>query len=150
MTRNNLREHLTWLIASIPSNPPPPRSPGDNNLTPENYSIQNNQESVLKTESVRSGQCPSNGVSSGSEGEYYPENPRPSTYQVPEFPSDETMARLQSGPRTSKKSSLLSQPVLEPLQTPKPFQPLDSHRSLLGNASNDQSASGIFIHLPAV
>lgn len=142
MTRNNLREHLTWLIASIPFNPPPP---GDNSPTPQSFSSHSNKESLPEIDTARSGECPQNGVSSGGEGENYSENQPLPASQVPVFPSEETMARLQSGPRTSKKSCLLSQPVLEPLQTPKASQPRDSSRSLRGHASYDQSASGIFI-----
>lgn len=150
MTRNNLREHLTWLLASIPSNPPPRRPPGNNGLTSQSFSSHNNIESLPGSQTVRSGQCPNNGSSGGGEGENYSENPPPSTSQVPVFPSDETMARLQSGPRASKKSCLLSQPMLEPLQTPKAFQPLDSATSVQRDASNDQSASGTRIRLPTI
>lgn len=150
MTRNNLREHLTWLIASIPSNLPPPRPHRDNSLPPQSFPSHKNEESLPETDIVRSGECLSNGDSSGGERENYSENPRPTTSQVPLSPSDETMVRLQSGPRASNKPCLLSQPVFEPLQTPKAFQNLGSSTSLLGNASNDRSASGIFIHLPDV
>lgn len=149
MTRNNLPEHLTWLIASIPSNPPPPRQPGEQ-PPPQIISGHNNEQSLPETDISRSIQCPDDGVSDGGGGEDYSENPKPSTSEVPVFLADETMARLQSGPRTSKKSCLLSQPVTEPLRTPKAFQLLDSNQSLRGNASKDDSASGIFIHVPAI
>ena len=133
-----MREHLTWLLASVPSNPPPLRPPRDNSLTSQSFSTHNNIESLPETDIVRSGQCPNNVASSGGEGEDYSENPPPSASQVPVFHSDETMVRLQSGPRSSKKSRLLSQPDLEPLQTPKASQPLGF------------IVSGTLIRLPAI
>lgn len=129
MTRNNLREHLTWLLASVPSNPAPLRPPGDNSLHLQNPSSHNSIEPLLETDSVRSVQCFDNEAHGGGEEESNLEIPRPSASQVPVFQADETMVRLQSGPRSSKKSHLLSQTDFEPLQTPKAPRSLDFIKS---------------------
>lgn len=149
MTRNNLSEHLTWLIASNPSNPPPPRPPSDNSLPSQNLPGNNHGESLPETETVRSIGCSNNGGSSGGEGESHFENPPPSTSQVLVSLSDEAMVQLRSGPRSANKSCLLSQPLCEPLQTPKAFQNLDSNTSRQGcyNASDGQCATGNLISL---
>ena len=149
MTRNNLTEHLTWLIASNPSNPPPPRLLNDSSLPPQNLPGNNHGEPLPETGIVRSAGCSNHGGSSGGEGESYLEQLLPSTSQVPVSLSDEAMVQLQSGSRSSNKSSLLSQPLCEPLQTPKAFQNLNSGTSRRGryNASEEQSATGIMISL---
>lgn len=126
MTRNNLREHLSWLLAPVPPNPSTARPPGDNSLTSQGFLSRDNTESLNETDIIRSGECPNNGASDEGGRENCLEILRPSASQVPVFHSEETMVRLQSGPRSSKKSRLLSQPDLEPLQTPKASQPLDS------------------------
>lgn len=148
MTRNNLSEHLTWLIASNPSNAPPPRLLSDSSLPPQNLPGNNHGESLPETGTVRSVGCSNNGGSSGGEEESYLEKPLP-TSQVPVSLSDEAMVQLQSGSRSSNKSFLLSQPLCEPLQTPKAFQNLNSSTSRRSryNALEEQSATGIMISL---
>lgn len=125
MTRNNLREHLTWLFASVPSKPTPLRPPGDNSLTSQISSSHNNIGPLPETDRVRSVQCFNNGAHGEGEGEDHLEIPCPSASQVPLSHPDETMVRLQSGPRSSKKLHLLSQTDSKPLQTPKAPRTLD-------------------------
>ncbi len=122
MTRNNLREHLTWLIASNPSYPPPPKPGGRLPLT--DFPGTSFEESLPGTNISHSRECPNNGDSGLEEGEGHSDNQRRSELQVPVFSSDETMVRLQSGLRSSNKPRLLSQPIFEPSQTPKAFQAL--------------------------
>lgn len=123
MTRHNLGEHLTWLLTSNPSKPPsaspvienPHLNTGLNErfeappqiLQPSVPSVSAGEELLFR-----------NGEKS-SAVEYYPPPSRPIITS-----DDEDMARLQSAPRSSKKSRLmLSQMNLGPiLQTPKASQ----------------------------
>lgn len=152
MTRNNLREHLTWLIASNPSNPPPQGSHTENSLPPLILPDGNSERLLSVTELLHRGGCSNNGGPRPGEQESYSENQRSFTSQVPVFPTDQNMARLQSGPRSSNKPRLLSQPILDPLQTPKAFQSLDPHTSRRNqfNAPNEQSTCGTFIPIQAL
>lgn len=123
MTRHNLGEHLTWLLTSKPSKPPSAspltERPHLNTGLNERFEA---PPQLLKppvpgggaNEELRFG----NGERS-SAVEYYPPPSRPIITS-----DDEDMARLQSAPRSSKKSRLmLSQMNLGPsLQTPKASQ----------------------------
>ena len=153
MTKNNLNEHLTWLIATESSKPQPPRPSSDNSLPSQNFSGYRNEETLFEAGIVRSGECPDNGGSCGGEEEEdYSENLRPSVSQLPPSLSHETMGRLQSGPRASNKPTLLSQPLFQSSQMTTASQNLLSNisRRDRGVATNVQSVSGILTPSPTL
>ena len=110
MTVHNLREHLTWLIASNPSKPPPPTDFPD--LAPDDTSHASSlqAEDLVRTPSA-------NDLLSFGNGE----NRSASQQLSPSIGTREaSMARLQSAPRTTTKSRLLSQMKASPVETPNP------------------------------
>lgn len=130
MTTNNLREHLTWLIGSNTFAPPTPGS------TPPDFtallSFSSGSEDPLHQD-VHDVV----GVSGIHQPiTYNARLPRPHSarHQDPgqSFRSGDTegMARLQSGPRSSKKAKLLSQALPGQLQTPDTHQNRAPSRSL--------------------
>lgn len=123
MTKHNLGEHLTWLLASNPSKPSS-AGPAIENLHP-NTGLNERFETPPKffQHSALSGSADEelsfgNGERS-SAVENYPPPSRPIITS-----DDEDMVRLQSAPRSSKKSRLmLSRMNLDPIiKTPKASQ----------------------------
>lgn len=123
MTRHNLGEHLTWLLTSNPSKPPSAGLVIENPHLNTGLNERFEAPPQLLNPSVLSGTA-NEELLFGNGGrsyavEYYPPPSRPIITS-----DDEDMARLQSAPRSSKKSRLmLSQMNLGPiLQTPKASQ----------------------------
>lgn len=123
MTRHNLEEHLTWLLTSNPSKPPSASPVIENPHLNTGLNERFEARPQLLKPSIPSGSADEellfgNGERS-SAVEYHPPPSRPIITS-----DDEDMARLQSAPRSSKKSRLmLSQMNLGPiLQTPKASQ----------------------------
>lgn len=116
MTRHNLEEHLTWLLTSNPSKPPSASSVIEN---PQRFEA---PPQLLKP-SVPSSRADKELLfGDGERSSAVEHHPPPSRPIITS--DDEDMARLQSAPRSSKKSRLmLSQMNLGPiLQTPKASQ----------------------------
>lgn len=120
MTKHNLGEHLTWLLTSNHSKPP---SATENLHLNTGLNERFEAPPQLSQPSVPSG--------SGSEELSFGNGERSSAVEHHPPPSrpiitsdDEDMARLQSAPRSSKKSRLmLSQMNLGPIiKTPKASQ----------------------------
>lgn len=124
MTRNNLQEHLPWLTSSKEFAAPPPGVaplssdfiPAPDVEQPHLLSIQS--ESALASTAGRG----------WTEGD-----PAGDVQRKPEFArsllpasllnggESEVMARLQSGPRSTTKSRLLSHASPDPIQQPTPY-----------------------------
>lgn len=129
MTVHNLREHLTWLIASNPSNPPPPADFLD--IVPDARS----HASTRQAENFLRSGSPSEFLSLGDE-----ENRSASQHPSCSVRTREvSMARLQSAPRTTGKSRLLSQMKTNPLEAPSP-----SKNRLPGASLKDRYEQGTF------
>lgn len=112
MTVNNLREHLTWLITSNPSRPPPPTDFLD--IAPDDRS----HASFLQAEDFVPSASASELLSFGDE-----ENRSASQHLSSSIKTREvSMGRLQSAPRTTTKSRLLSQKKTNPSEKPNPSQ----------------------------
>lgn len=108
MTVHNLREHLTWLIASNPSKPPPPTDfPG---IAP----VDRSHASTLQPEDFVPSASARELLSFGDEEHRSESQHLSSSIRTKEV----SMARLQSAPRTTTKSRLLSQMKTNPLETP--------------------------------
>lgn len=123
MTRNNLGEHLTWFLTSNLSKPPSASPVIENPHLNTGLNERFEAPPQLLRPSVPSGSANEellfgNGERS-SAVEFYPSPSRPIITS-----DDEDMARLQSAPRSSKKSRLmLSQMNLDPIpQKPKDSQ----------------------------
>ena len=111
MTVHNLREHLTWLIVSNSSKPPHTEFP---NIAPDDRS----HASTLQAENIVHSASASGFLSIGDE-----ENRSASQHLSSSIRTSEAgMARLQSAPKTTTKSRLLSQMKKIPLGTPSPSQ----------------------------
>ena len=127
MTIHNLKEHLTWLLAYSPTKPPPcvPSVAGSlsSEILPENGS------EVLSFTAGSSihGTCLKSGEDYEGESHFKPDQRLASSKPARD---DEIMARLQSGPRSTTKSCLLSHAVIDPLQTPKPSRTPNKSTSL--------------------
>lgn len=120
MTKHNLGEHLTWLLTSNPSKPPS-AGPAIENLhlnTGLNERFETPPQPSVPSGSVDEELSFGNGERS-SAVENHPPPSRPIITS-----DDEDMARLQSAPRSSKKSRLMvSQMNLGPIiKTPKASQ----------------------------
>lgn len=124
MTRNNLRENLSWLVSSKPFAPPPPPGPAlpasylsATQDTPQHDSLQRERQGLatpLSTQTRTAG-----GAIDHAEKDF--EFARP-LHPASSFNTagSEAMARLQSGPRSNTKR-LLSHSSSDPLQIPIPY-----------------------------
>ena len=121
MTRHNLSQHLTWLIGSNPLHPPQPI------FTPPSTATSSVPERTLDgPPSLLVSADPLSGligpeVTSRNvrDQESETEFTRPSIpASVLKTYGTETMARLQSGPRSGHKPRLLSEITLPSVQTP--------------------------------
>lgn len=122
MTKHNLGEHLTWLLTSNHSKPPPAGLLTENLL---NTGLNERFEAPpqLFQPSVPSGSLDEElFIGNGERTSIVEHHPPPSKQVITS--DDEDMARLQSAPRSSKKSRLmLSQINLGPtIRTPKASQ----------------------------
>ena len=144
MTRNNLREHLTWLIGNGPSQPP------QLEYAPPSTGASSVLEAILEDPSPT---LVSIGPVSDSTGIQVvfdnvlgqPEFARPSVpASVLNAHEADAMARLQSGPKSNYKPRLLSERIPLSLQTPSAPLARSPGQSLTDryNAPWDQKASG--------
>ena len=123
MTRNNLREHLHWLVSSKPFAPTPPGTPAPASyLSPAQIDPPYDplQVELRGTSTTRSSEIHvAGGEIDHAGGEF--EFARPllpaSLYNIGK---SEEMARLQSGPRSNTKR-LLSHASPDPVQTPTSY-----------------------------
>lgn len=123
MTRNNLRENLSWLVSSKPFAPPPPgpAPPASYFSATQDTPI---HDSLLVEQQRHATSLPSltrtagGGIDhAGKEFEFTrPLHPASSFHTA----GGEAMARLQSGPRSNTRR-LLSHSSSDPLQTPTPY-----------------------------
>ena len=121
MTKHNLREHLTWLIVKGPLQPPQPT------FTPPSTEASNVSETVLEDSSSVVAPTGPESFLTGAQtavNDVLSEDPEPE-FARPLLPASvlnsngvDTMARLQSGPKSSHKPRLLSEPIPLSLQTP--------------------------------
>ena len=123
MTVHNLEEHLTWLIASVPSNLPSsglaaisknPSSWGCATINEDALAINSNLNEVTE--------CYGANFAEVDE----------SSFPLASTSAEEanTMAKLQSGSRSTTKSRLLTEGAVEVLRTPKPQTAQPSSTSL--------------------
>lgn len=112
MTINNLREHLTWLVASNPSKPPSPIDFPDIAPDDRSHASAPQEEDLVRSASAREQ------LSFGDEENRSAPQQHSSSIRNREV----SMARLQSAPRTATKSRLLSQLKTNLLDTPSPSQ----------------------------
>lgn len=123
MTRHNLGEHLTWLLTSNPSKPPSAGPAIENRHLNTGLNERFEAPPQVFQPSVPSSsayeELPFGNGERSSAVEHHPPPSRPIITR-----DDEDMARLQSAPRSSKKSRLLlSQMNLGPIiRTPKASQ----------------------------
>ena len=133
MTRHNLSQHLTWLIGSNPLHPSQPI------FTPPSTATPSVSEPTLEDpppplvfadplSRVSGPQVTSKDVlGQGSQTEFI----RPSVpASVLNTYGTETMARLQSGPRSGHKPRLLSESIPTSVQTPSVSVPRPLGQSL--------------------
>ena len=123
MTRNNLQEHLYWLVSSKPFAPPPPGSaPPASYFSATQEATSNDPLRVAPrgTTTFHPGQSHTARGDLDHVGKEF-EFARPllpaSSYNIR---NSEEMARLQSAPRSNTKR-LLSRNSPDPLQTPTPY-----------------------------
>lgn len=136
MTKNNLSEHLSWLCISKPSKPPPgPSVPVITDSSTAGFF--DDQYSVF---AATQGELPNAGidtlVTTGNS------SPHPkidrldsgSRVQLPDtsytFHEPQSMARLQSGPKSAAKKHLLSQNVPTQLPSPVPTETGSTRRPI--------------------
>ena len=147
MTRNNLREHLTWLIGNGPPQPPQPE------YTPPPTGASSVLEAILEDPSpplVSAGP-----VSDSTRIQVVFDNvlgqESPPEFARPSVPASvlnahgaDAMARLQSGPKSNHKPRLLSERIPLSLQTPSAPLARPPGQSLTDqyNAPWDQKPSG--------
>lgn len=123
MTKHNLGEHLTWLLTSNPSKPPPAGPVIENLHLNTGLNERFEAPPQLFQPSVPGGGLDEElSFGNGERSPAVEHHPAPSRPIITS--DDEDMARLQSAPRSSKKSRLmLSQMNLGPiLKTPKASQ----------------------------
>lgn len=144
MTIHNLKEHLTWLLAYSPTEPPPSVPSVDGNLS-LGILPKNGPEALPPTTNPPAHDgCLNNGEDYDGESHFKLDQPLASS--KPNLSRNhEIMARLQSGPRSTTKSCLLSQAITNPLQTPKPSRNQNTNTSLRNRhyAPNEGDTSGI-------
>ena len=124
MTKNNLSEHLSWLCVSEPSKPPPASSvsviPDSSAADLPGHQLSDffaTQEGISEPEIDAIGTART--LSSHPETNHLESGPRfPVSDTIHTAHEVQTMARLQSGPKSATKSHLLSQNV--PGQLPSP------------------------------
>ena len=122
MTKNNLREHLTWLLDTN-AFAPPTILPITQNETTSSRSSRGIAVPIVPAREITSLDPGSTNLGSNNVvgAEEQPE------FLLPAIPSritttrySEAMARLQSGPRSTHKSRLLIHASPDPLQQPTP------------------------------
>lgn len=147
MTRHNLREHLSWLVLSTPSQPQQPA------YAPPSTESANGLEAFLEDASPP--------LASPDIVSYPSPNPRalsdvdestlPREFARPLLPASvlnarggDAMARLQSGPKSSHRPRLLSESIPLSLQPPTPSSIRSAGTSLTDryNAQWEQKPSG--------
>ena len=137
MTKHNLEEHLSWLLGSKPFAPPPARPTPPGEPSPLIPDIEADlQESVIHDTRIQGDNVQSQRITDSAQ------LPLPSRHW--NSGGTETMARLQSGPRSTTKPRLLSRISPDPLQTPAPYTSRVSGNSLRDqySAAYEQSKHG--------
>ena len=133
MTRHNLSQHLTWLIGSKSLHPPQPIFTPPSTATPSasEPTLENPPPPLVFADTIPEVSGPQVISKDVLGQESRTEFARPSvpasvlnTYRT------ETMARLQSGPRSGHKPRLLSESILPPVQTPSVSVPRSLGQSL--------------------
>ena len=132
MTRHNLSQHLTWLISSNPLHPPQPI------FTPPSTATSSVSEPTLEGPPPLVFADPFSGGSLPQVTSKDVRGQEPQTeFTRPAVPASvlntygtETMARLQSGPRSSHKPRLLSETIPPSVQTPSVSVPRALGQSL--------------------
>ena len=119
MTKNNLTEHLTWLIRSR-NFVPPTHIPIPPSTEPDLSFSSGSEDPLHGQPEATNGAPPNNQIAIDDVGHPLSQLARSQNLSTSlSFHSTNLMARLQSGPRSSKMSKLLSQALPGQLQTPK-------------------------------
>ncbi len=133
MTRHNLSQHLTWLIGSNPLHPPQPifTPPSTATSSVSEPTLEGPPPPLVFADSL-SGVSGPRVTSKDVRGqESQTEFTRPSVpASVLNTYGTETMARLQSGPRSGHKPRLLSEIIPPSVQTPSVSVPRALGQSL--------------------
>lgn len=147
MTRHNLREHLNWLMVSAHLQPPqpayaPPSTENANGL----YSSLDEPSPSLASSNLTTPPSPTPRATKNTDGPV-----RQQVFARPLLPASvlnaqigDAMARLQSGPKPSHKTRLLSESIPLSLQPPTPSSIRSVGTSLRDqyNAQWERTASG--------
>lgn len=154
MTKNNLREHLTWLIESQPTGPPPPPRPPQplSDHPPQPATFFGSATGVDKLTHIGRFEIagpegyPESNSHAGKEASH-PEFARPLLpASVLNAEGGDAMARLQSGSSSRKKPVLLSLNEREriplALQTPTPLSAQNPGTSLKDSYSAQYGQKG--------
>ena len=140
MTVHNLEEHLTWLFASNLSKPPPTAPP-----TASGVEIGTRPGSKcapsLRVEHISPSPIANEAIARGNGDDHLGFQRVSSPSGSIDARDEKTMARLQSAPRPTTKSRLLSERPTDTSQTPKASQQQTSGQSLRDRY--EQGTSGI-------
>lgn len=136
MTKNNLGEHLSWLCISKPSKPPPgPSGPVITDSSTAGFFDDQYSVFAATQEGLPSAGIDIVGTTGNSSP--YPKIDRldsGSRVQLPDtsytFHEPQSMARLQSGPKSAPKKHLLSQNVPTQLPSPVPTETGSTRRPI--------------------
>lgn len=132
MTKHNIGEHLSWLLVSNSSKPSqlgPPIIDTETSFSSGTVPIEDFGESLLEPGVSGPTESSNNVYPSDRNSRSKSQNPLPSQTSVTKQ-NIETMARLQSGPKSVNKPKLLSQARADLLQTPKTYGDPDFNSSL--------------------
>ena len=127
MTKNNLREHLSWLLRSDSANTP------RTSTTESSTAVPNTESSISRrstptansyTESPRSDVTAQSSVSTPVTGFLKPDLPA----SLLRDRGNNAMARLQTAPKARNRSRLLSEtlPITRPAASPSAVRKLDN------------------------
>ena len=119
MTKNNLREHLTWLMSSNTFAPPTPGPTPSDPIISQSFSSGSGYPLHSSLHRTIGWPKPDEPTTYDGEAPPLPFAHAPDSDVSLGADSIDIMARLQSGPRSSTKSKLLSQALPGQLQTPR-------------------------------
>lgn len=132
MTIHNLNDHLSWLLTSrtsIPTSGPQALATETSLSSAGTAPVQNPQKRLPEGE-LDAFTCNLNRLCPG-DGEIQPSHQSPSAPKISvNTRNSESMARLQSGPASTKKPKLISQSALDSRHTPNTHQDHDYGISL--------------------
>lgn len=132
MTKNNIKEHLNWLLISKSSKPlqqEPSALGTETELSLGAIPANDSQEPLLETYGLDANKSINYAYSSDQHLRSQSQKLLPPQLSMIERNGD-GMARLQSGPKSAKKPKLLSQACADSLQNPKSYQNQDVTTSL--------------------